>query len=46
MFGVSGKDLFTFNPDLVAGDDDEADDTAYVREDLDEEMVCWFNLAL
>ena len=39
MFGVSGRDLFTFNPDLVAGDDDEADDTTYVREDDDMENV-------
>ena len=39
MFGVSGRDLFTFNPDLVAGDDDEADDTTYVREDNDMENV-------
>ncbi|KAF6037389.1 ZC3H15 [Bugula neritina] len=38
MFGVSGRDLFTFNPDLVAGDDDEADDTAYIREDDDDEI--------
>ncbi|XP_067933855.1 zinc finger CCCH domain-containing protein 15-like [Watersipora subatra] len=40
MFGVSGRDLFTFNPDLVAGDDDEADDTTYIRErDTDEEAL-------
>lgn len=39
MFGVSGRDLFTFNPDLIAGDDDEADDVTYEREkDEDEEV--------
>lgn len=38
MFGVSGRDVFAFNPDLVAGDDDEADDITYVRED--DEEVC------
>lgn len=32
MFGVSGRDLFQFNPDLVAGDDDEAEDIAYEQE--------------
>lgn len=40
MFGVSGKDLFTFNPDLVAGDDEEADDINYlIREDGDDGEV-------
>ena len=43
MFGVSGRDLFTFNPDLVAGDDDEADDTTYVREDDDMENVSTYH---
>ena len=40
MFGVSGRDLFTFNPDLVAGDDDDAADTNYAREGDDEQIVC------
>ncbi|CAJ0571926.1 unnamed protein product, partial [Mesorhabditis spiculigera] len=29
--GMSGRDLFTYNPDLIQ-DDDEADDVAYERE--------------
>jgi len=38
MFGFSGKDLFTFNPDLVTGDDDDADDVVIERE-VDPEEV-------
>lgn len=30
--------MFEFNPDLVQGDDDEADDVVYEREDQDEEV--------
>ncbi|CAJ0961494.1 unnamed protein product, partial [Mesorhabditis belari] len=30
--GMSGRDLFTYNPDLIQDDDDEADDFAYERE--------------
>lgn len=29
--------MFEFNPDLIAADDDEADDTMYQREDDDME---------
>lgn len=40
MFGVSGRDLFTFNPDLVAGDDEEAaDDMNYERDPDDADEV-------
>lgn len=28
--GLSGRELFTFNPDLVTQDDEEADETAYI----------------
>lgn len=35
--GLSGRELFTFNPDLVAEDDAEANDVAYEREPDDEE---------
>ena len=35
MFDVSVHDLFTFNPDLVAVDDDQSYDTTYVSEDDD-----------
>ncbi|TKR92982.1 hypothetical protein L596_007524 [Steinernema carpocapsae] len=35
--GLSGRDLFTFNPELLANDDDEADDVAYEKEENDEE---------
>lgn len=30
--GLSGRDLFTFNPDLITQDDEEADDTRYIAE--------------
>jgi len=30
--GLSGRDLFTFNPEMLANDDDEADDVAYERD--------------
>ncbi len=36
--GLSGKDLFTFNPDLVVQDDDEADDTRYKAERPESEV--------
>jgi len=35
--GLSGRDLFTFNPDLIAQDDDEADDERYSVHSSDEE---------
>ena len=31
-FQISGREMFEFNPDLIAGDDDEADDFVYERE--------------
>lgn len=38
MFGISGREMFEFNPDLIQGDDDEADDgMVYEREDQDDE---------
>ncbi|GMT28753.1 hypothetical protein PFISCL1PPCAC_20050, partial [Pristionchus fissidentatus] len=33
--GLSGRDLFTFNPDLIQ-DDDEADDVEYEKEEEDD----------
>ena len=36
---ISGRDLFEFNPDLVTGDDDDADDFVYQRE-VDVDEVC------
>jgi len=35
--GLSGRDLFTFNPDLIAADDDDADDGIDYRRRVDEE---------
>lgn len=38
MFGISGREMFEFNPDLIQGDDDEADDgMVYERDDDDDE---------
>lgn len=34
--GLSGRDLFTFNPDLVGDDDEGADDTSFRRNDDEE----------
>lgn len=31
--GLSGRDLFTFNPDMVGDDDDEADDGGYEKDE-------------
>ena len=40
MNGLTGRDLFTFNPDLIANDDDNADDTYYKnREDANEDIA-------
>ncbi len=39
MNGLTGRDLFTFNPDLVANDDDNADDICYKREDDSEDVA-------
>ncbi|KAL4217130.1 hypothetical protein ACF0H5_023584 [Mactra antiquata] len=36
-FGVSGREMFEFNPDLVAGDDDEAGDYTIEREKDDDD---------
>lgn len=36
MLGISGRELFEFNPDLVVGDDEEAD-TIDVEREMDEE---------
>jgi len=36
QLGLSGRDLFTFNPDLVGDDDDEADDGVYAMEEGDD----------
>lgn len=34
---LTGRDLFNFRPELMLGDDAEADDMAYEREDSDDE---------
>lgn len=36
-FGISGRMMFEFNPDLVEGDDEMADDVTYQRESDEEE---------
>ncbi|XP_055331268.1 zinc finger CCCH domain-containing protein 15-like [Paramacrobiotus metropolitanus] len=35
--GLSGRDMFTFRPELAGEDDDEADDTVYKHEDDEDE---------
>jgi hypothetical protein len=38
--GLSGRELFTFNPDLITQDDEEADDTRYsVHSDEDKDEM-------
>lgn len=37
--GLSGRELFTFNPDLVTQDDEEADDTRYSIHSEDQDQV-------
>jgi len=38
MFGISGREMFEFNPDLMTGDDADGDDIVYQREvDSDED---------
>ena len=39
MNGLTGRDLFTFNPDLIANDDDNADDICYKTRDEDMENM-------
>ncbi|XP_052813627.1 zinc finger CCCH domain-containing protein 15-like [Mya arenaria] len=39
VFGISGRELFEFNPDLVQGDDDEAGDESYERDDDEDEAT-------
>lgn len=40
MMGLTGRDMFTFNPDLIADDDNDADDTYYKqREDDTDELA-------
>lgn len=34
---ITGREMFSFNPDFVQNDDAEADDTKYEREDQEEE---------
>jgi len=33
---ISGREMFEFNPELVEGDDDEADDVSYHQETRDD----------
>ncbi|XP_078260198.1 zinc finger CCCH domain-containing protein 15 [Rhinoraja longicauda] len=35
-FGVSGREVFEFRPELINADDEEADDTHYVQEENEE----------
>ena len=37
MFQISGREMFEFNPDLMADDDDAAGDDVYMREDQNED---------
>ena len=37
VFQISGREMFEFNPALMADDDDDAGDDVYTREDRDEE---------
>lgn len=39
LLGISGREMFEFNPELVAGDDDEADDVAYQQETHDDDEM-------
>jgi len=43
-FQISGREMFEFNPDLVAGDDDEAGDDVYERETDNDEMEALGNV--
>ncbi|KAJ8282402.1 hypothetical protein COCON_G00049210 [Conger conger] len=38
-FGVSGREVFEFRPELVDDDDEEADDTKYEKNGNDEDVV-------
>ncbi|XP_060569761.1 zinc finger CCCH domain-containing protein 15-like [Ruditapes philippinarum] len=38
-FGISGREMFEFNPDLIEGDDEEATEDVLEREDQEEEDV-------
>jgi len=33
---ISGREMFEFNPELIEGDDDEADEVAYQHETHDD----------
>ncbi|XP_067686276.1 zinc finger CCCH domain-containing protein 15-like [Haliotis asinina] len=39
LFGISGRQMFEFNPDLVNEDDDDAGDGVLIRENNEEEEV-------
>ncbi|ESO10653.1 hypothetical protein HELRODRAFT_72073 [Helobdella robusta] len=43
LFGISGRELFEFNPDLVRGDDEEADDEVYQNGDDDNDEVIYYS---
>lgn len=38
---VSGREVFEFRPELVDDDDEEADDTKYVKDDDSEDEVSY-----
>ncbi|KAI7808415.1 zinc finger CCCH domain-containing protein 15 [Triplophysa rosa] len=40
-FGVSGREVFEFRPELVDDDDEEADDTKYVKDEDSEDEVSY-----
>jgi len=37
LLGISGREMFEFNPELIGGDDEEASDTEIQREDDDDD---------
>ncbi|OQV21286.1 Zinc finger CCCH domain-containing protein 15 [Hypsibius exemplaris] len=39
LMGLSGRDMFTFKPELADGDDEDADDMVYSRSDSENEDV-------
>jgi len=41
-FQISGREMFEFNPDLIGGDDDEAEDFTYTRDSDDEVRGIYF----
>lgn len=38
---MTGRDLFTFNADMIFADDDEADDVAYDKDEENVDVKPW-----